>query len=91
MVTIGDKVIRRKSHLCNQDFLENERKKIDYKWMTQIGPNEVSIPTVLREITKEYVDAGLGKPTYRRVWKIIDKARKRALPSDARPVDSANQ
>lgn len=77
MVTEGDKIIRRREHFCKRDHLEIERKKLDYKWLMQIGSNDVSVPVIVKEMGKEYEENGLEKPSYHRVWKLVEKARKR--------------
>lgn len=74
--TKGDTIVKRKIHsTCKQDFIKNETSKLEHRWMSQIDPNEVSVPKVLEEMSKECDAAGLKKPTYKRVWNLIAKEK----------------
>lgn len=53
MLSLDDKFVKRKIHNCKQDYLENDKIKLDYKWKLKIGSN---VPTVgvLEKMAKEY-------------------------------------
>lgn len=77
IATIGRHVIRWKVHTsCTPNYINNKKKTLDYKWMTQINPEGDKATTLCKKMVKEYEEAGLQKPTYKQVYKLIGKAKK---------------
>lgn len=74
IVTRIEKVIKRRDHICKQNHIENEKKKLDSKWKKHIGSMAAPMPPLLKEkMYKEYEALGLEKPTYKRIWNMRKK------------------